>query len=146
MNNKPFNRLQETDKEQLKQPTMKSRKMYRVELTRSNSLSQDICIMACLSNGSGKYISLTDMESIVKVELIRFPTTNEGISVTVSGNVLTIDGKNENILTVTEVEIMEIEKPQLSNQEAKDILTGVPTIDSYAGTGIADENNKELLN
>ena len=79
-----------------KQPTMKSRKMYRVELTRSNSLSQDICIMACLSNGSGKYISLTDMESIVKVELIRFPTTNEGISVTVSGNVLTIDGKNEN--------------------------------------------------
>ena len=86
------------------------------------------------------------MESIVKVELIRFPTTNEGISVTVSGNVLTIDGKNENILTVTEVEIMEIEKPQLSNQEAKDILTGVPTIDSYAGTGIADNNNHENLN
>ena len=129
-----------------KQPTMKSRKMYRVELTRSNSLSQDVCIMACLSNGSGKYISLTDMESIVKVELIRFPTTNEGISVTVSGNVLTIDGKNENILTVTEVEIMEIEKPKLSNQEAKDILTGVPTIDSYAGTGIADNNNHENLN
>ena len=41
---------------------------------------------------------------------------------------------------------MEIEKPQLSNQEAKDILTGVPTIDSYAGTGIADNNNHENLN
>lgn len=41
---------------------------------------------------------------------------------------------------------MEIEKPQLSNQEAKDILTGVPTIDSYSQGTITDNEAKELLN
>jgi len=128
-----------------KKPIMTKRKMYRIELTKTNSLAQDICIMASLSNGSGKYISLTDMESNVKVDLIRFPTTNDGISVTVIGNVLTIDRKDENILTITEVEIYEMDKPQLSNQEAKDIM-GVPTIDSYIGTDIADNDNNELLN
>ena len=129
-----------------KQPTMTKKRMYRIELTQTNSLSQDVVIMASLSNGSGKYISLQDMESNVKVDLIRFPTTNDGISVTVSGNVLTIDRRNENILTITEVEIMELDKPSLSNQEAKDILTGTPTIDSYLNTGIADNNNHEQLN
>jgi len=128
-----------------KQPIMTKKKMFRIELTRSNTLAQDICIMASLSNGSGKYISLTDMESIVKVEIIRYPSLNEGISVTVTDNVLTIDRKDENILTITEVEIMQMDKPQLSNEEAKAII-GVPTIDQYAGTGIADESNKELLN
>jgi len=128
-----------------KKPIMTKRKMYRIELTKTNSLAQDICIMASLSNGSGKYISLTDMESNVKVDLIRFPTTNDGISVTVIGNVLTIDRKDENILTITEVEIYEMDKPQLSNQEAKDIM-GVPTIDSYIGTDISDNDNNELLN
>ena len=128
-----------------KQPIMTKRKMYRIELTQTNSLSQDVVIMASLSNGSGKYISLQDMESNVKVDLIRFPTTNDGISVTVTDNVLTIDRKDENILTITEVEIMELDKPQLSNEEARAII-GVPTIDRYAGTGIADENIQELLN
>lgn len=132
--------------ESLKQNNMKARKMYRIELTQTNSLSQDVVIMASLSNGSGKYISLQDMESNVKVDLIRFPTTNDGISVTVSGNVLTIDRRNENILTITEVEICELDKPSLSNQEAKDILTGTPTVDSYLGTGIADNSNHENLN
>lgn len=130
----------------LNQPTMTKKRMYRIELTQTNSLSQDICIMASISNGSGKYISLQDMESIIKVDLIRFPTTNDGISVTVSGNVLTIDRGTENILTITEVEIMELDKPQLSNQEAKDILTGTPTIDRYENTGIADNKNHENLN
>jgi len=128
-----------------KKTIMTKRKMYRIELTKTNSLAQDIAIIACLSNGSGKYISLQDMESNVKVDLIRFPTTNDGISVTVIGNVLTIDRKDENILTITEVEIYEMDKPQLSNQEAKDIM-GVPTIDSYIGTDISDNDNNELLN
>jgi len=128
-----------------KQPIMTKRKMFRIELTRSNTLAQDICIMASLSNGSGKYISLSDMESIVKVDIIRYPTTHDGITITVTDNVLTIDRKDENILTITEVEIMELATPQLSHEEARAII-GVPTIDQYTNTGIADDNNKELLN
>lgn len=146
MNNKPFNRLQDSDKEQLKQPTMTKRKMYRVELSKTNSLAEQISITACLSNGSGKYISLQDMESIIKVEIIRYPATNDNVSVTVTNNVLTIDKETENILTITEVEIMELDKPQLSNQEAKDIVSGVPSIDSYLNTGIGNTDAHENLN
>jgi hypothetical protein len=128
----------------LKQNNMKKR-IYRIELTRSHTLAQEIAIMACLSNGSGKYISLQDMESIVKVEVIRYPASNDYITATRIGDTLTIDAKDINILTITEVEIMELDKPQLSNEEARAII-GVPTIDQYAKTGIADESNKELLN
>ena len=120
----------------LKQTNMKSKKMYRIELTRSHTLAQEIAIMACLSNGSGKYISLTDMESVVKVEVIRYPATNDYITVTRTGDTLTIDAKDINILTITEVEIMELsDVPTLSAYEAKEILSG-----------IADENEKNLLN
>lgn len=122
---------------------MNSRKMYRVELTKTNSLAEQIAIAACLSNGS-KYISLQDMESIVKVDLIRYPTINDNVSVTVAGNVLTIDKGTENILTVTEVEIMELETPQLTSKEARDILDEiVPTLNRQ---GISDGNSNELLN
>lgn len=114
----------------LKQNNMKKR-MYRVELSQTNALAEQIAIAACLSNGSGKYISLQDMESIVKVDIIRFPTTNQYISVTVTDNVLTIDRNEENILTITEIEICELAKPELSNSEARDILLNVPTIDRH---------------
>ena len=145
MNNKPFNRLQETDKEQLKQPTMKARKMYRIELSEIDSIFKDMVLDAAISNG-GNYVSLKQMQESANYLCRKYPTTGEMHTVTLTANVLTIDKGDKNIVTITEVEIMEIEKPQLSNQEAKDILTGVPTIDSYAGTGIADNNNHENLN
>ena len=110
------------------------KRMYRVELMISTGIAQEIALLACRSNG-GKYISLTDMESIAKVELIKFPFLNQDISVNRIGeNNLTIDKGTENLLAITEVEVLE-----LVNEES-------PTLNRFAGTGIADENNKELLN
>jgi len=143
MNNKPFNRLQETDKEQLKQPTMKARKMYRIELSEIDSIFKDMVLDAAISNG-GNYVSLKQMQESANYLCRKYPTTGEMHTVTLTANVLTIDKGDKNIVTITEVEIMEIEKPQLSNQEAKDILTGVPTIDRQSG--IANPNNHENLN
>ena len=145
MNNKPFNRLQETDKEQLKQPTMKARKMYRIELSEIDSIFKDMVLDAAISNG-GNYVSLKQMQESANYLCRKYPTTGEMHTVTLTANVLTIDKGDKNIVTITEVEIMEIEKPQLSNQEAKDILTGVPTIDSYSQGTITDKEAKELLN
>ena len=145
MNNKPFNRLQETDKEQLKQPTMKARKMYRIELSEIDSIFKDMVLDAAISNG-GNYVSLKQMQESANYLCRKYPITGEMHTVTLTANVLTIDKGDKNIVTITEVEIMEIEKPQLSNQEAKDILTGVPTIDSYSQGTITDNEAKELLN
>ena len=128
-----------------KQPTMKARKMYRIELSEIDSIFKDMVLDAAISNG-GNYVSLKQMQESANYLCRKYPTTGEMHTVTLTANVLTIDKGDKNIVTITEVEIMEIEKPQLSNQEAKDILTGVPTIDSYAGTGIADNNNHENLN
>lgn len=145
MNNKPFNRLLETDKEQLNKPNMKISKQYRIELSEIDSIFKDIPLDAAVSN-SGKYVSLKQMEESANYLCRKYPVTGEMHTVTLTNNVLTIDKKSKNIVTITEVEIMELEKPQLSNQEAKDILSEVPTINRYKGTGIDDERNYENLN
>lgn len=89
---------------------MKTSKQYRIELTKSGGIAQDIAVLACISNG-GKYISLTYMESIAKVDLIKFPFSNTDISVNRIGESnLTIDCGTENLLAITEVEIMELQE------------------------------------
>ena len=110
------------------------KRMYRVELMISTGIAQEIALLACRSNG-GKYISLTDMESIAKVEVIKFPFLNQDISVNRIGeNHLTIDKGTENLLAITEVEILElVDEPS-------------PTLHRYSNTGIMDSDNQELLN
>lgn len=109
------------------------KRMYRVELMISTGIAQEIALLACRSNG-GKYISLTDMESIAKVELIKFPFLNQDISVNRIGeNNLTIDKGTENLLAITEVEVLE-----LVNEDA-------PTLNRFA-SGIANPDNHENLN
>jgi len=127
-----------------KQPIMTKRKMYRIELTERDSIFTDMVLDAAVSNGR-EYVALNEIASAAKAICRKYPTTGSCHTINLNGNVLTIDKGTENILTIAEVEIMELDKPQLSNEEAKAII-GVPTIDQYAGTGIADESNKELLN
>ena len=129
----------------LNQPNMKSKKMYRIELTERDTIFTDMVLDAAVSNGK-EYVALNEIASAAKALCRKYPTTGEMHTVTLTNNVLTIDKESKNIVTITEVEIMELDKPQLSNQEAKDILTGTPTIDSYIGTGIDNPEAKENLN
>jgi len=146
MSNKPFNPLQESDKEQLNKPTMKSKKMYRIELTEIDSIFKDMVLDAAISNG-GNYVSLKQMEESANYLCRKYPTTGSCHTVTLTNNVLTIDKEDKNIVTITEVKILELDKPQLSNQEAKDLLNQEsPTLNRYANTGIANSENQELLN
>jgi len=131
--------------ESLKQPTMKSKKMYRIELTERDSVFTDMILDAAVSNGK-EYVALNEIASAAKALCRKYPTTGSTHTVNLIGNVLTIDKGSVNIVTITEVEICELAKPELSNQEAKDILTGTPTVDSYLNTGIADNSNHENLN
>jgi len=110
------------------------RKMYRIELASNNGLAKEMAMLAALSNGS-KYIPLKDIEAVAKTELIRYPSLYDGISINPIGdNCLTIDKGTENLLVLTEVEIME-----LVDEEA-------PTLNRYAGTGIDNPNFDENLN
>jgi len=122
----------------LKPNNMNSKKMYRIELANSNGLAKEMAMLAALSNGS-KYIPLKDIEAVAKTELIRYPSLYDGISINPIGeNCLTIDKGVENLLVLTEVEIMELVDEEFS---------GVPTIDQYLKPqGLADNSNHELLN
>lgn len=113
---------------------MNSKKMYRIEQMATNSIASEIITMAAMSNGTGKYIPLQYMADFVKVEKMKYPTLTEDVQVTISGNTLLLDRGTTNLLAITEVEVLE-----LVNEES-------PTLNRFAGTGIADENNKELLN
>lgn len=123
------------------------RKMYRIELKSIGGIANELATLAALSNG-GKYISLGDMLAIAKVDCIKLPLTNDGISIsTIGDNVLTIDRGSENLLVLTEVEVMELDMPQITSQEAKDLLDEIaPTLNRYAGTGIDDATKFENLN
>lgn len=132
--------------ESLKQSKMKSKKIYRIELTERDSIFVDMVLDAAVSNGKD-YVPLNEIESAAKALCRKYPTTGEMHSITLTNNVLTIDKGEQNIITITEVEILELPKPELSNQEAKDLINeACPTLNRYSNTGIADENNKELLN
>lgn len=120
------------------------KKLYRIELFEKGGLAQDIAVLAALSNG-GKYIPLEDLAMIGKSDIIRYPSLNTDVSINLIGeHNFTIDRGTQNLLAITEVEVMELEKPQLSNQEAKDILDEIyPTLNRQ---GIKDDTNHELLN
>lgn len=119
----------------LNKKTMTSKKLYRIELKSVGGIANELATLAALSNG-GKYISLKDMESIAKVECIKLPVTTEGISINLIGdNVLTIDRVTQNLLVLTEVEVLDVDCPTLTRQDAKDILEG-----------LADDNHEHLLN
>ena len=124
---------------------MNTRKIYRVELTEIDSIFKDMVLEAAVSN-SGAYVPLIEIAAGANHLCRKYPTTGSCHTVNLVGNVLHIDKGEQNIVTITEIEVIDLEMPQITNQEAKELLkeiTGVPTIDSY---GITDENNMELIN
>jgi len=109
--------------------------MYRIEQFVMTGVVNDIVLMAAMSNGGKKYIPLKYMADYVETERIKYPTLTGDISVNLIGeNHLTIDKGVENLLAITEVEVLEL------------IQEDSPTLNRYSNTGIANDDNKELLN
>lgn len=115
---------------------MQKKKLYRIEQSQHHGIANDVSIMAAISNGSKNYTSLQYMADYVKQEKIKYPTLSDGITATISENTLLIDltkyDNTINLLTITEVEVLE-----LVDEES-------PTLHRY--TGIADENHEFLIN
>lgn len=121
------------------------KRIYRIELREIDSIFKDMVLEAAISN-SGAYVPLSEIASGANHLCRKYPTTGSCHTVNLVGNVLHIDKGEQNIVTITEIEVIDLEMPQITSQEARDILdeiSGVPTIDRY---GITDENNMELLN
>ncbi len=106
------------------------KKIYRIELFQSDTLINDLVILAAISNG-GRYISLDDIEAIARTNGKRFPTISKDVSINrINDHLLTIDKGTESLLVLTEIEVMDIEQTQISPAEAKNILTELKQGDS----------------
>ena len=119
------------------------KRIFRVKLKSAEwNFINDIAIAACLANG-GTPMNLLALEAYanVKVKLMGL----KDVSVSISDYDLLIDKGNENLLHITEIEADELDMPQLTNQEAKDLLDELaPTL--HRQSGIANPSNHENLN
>lgn len=107
------------------------KRIYRIELREIDSIFKDMVLEAAMSNG-GTHIPLTEIASAANHLCRKYPTTGSCHTVNLIGDkVLTIDKGTENILVITEIEVLEL------------IDEDAPTLSRY---GITDENNMELLN
>lgn len=106
------------------------RKMYRIELIVSDTIINELVILAALSNG-GNYISLKEIAAVAKTNYIRYYGSGKDISINPIGeHCLTIDRGTQNLLVLTEVEIYALDVPTLDRQLE----------------GITDPKNAEALN
>ncbi len=126
------------------QTKMKAHKMYRILLTDRDSLFTDIALDAATSNGF-KYVPIDQLAAVANGMCRKYPSTGACHTVNLIGNVLTIDKGTENVLIIEEVEVVDLEMPQISAQDAKDILAEVNPV-LNRNTGIGNPDNMELLN
>jgi hypothetical protein len=110
------------------------KKMYRIELTTTDTIFTDMVLQAAISN-SGRYIPLSKIADSADWLCTKYPTAGKYHTVNrIGNNVLTIDNGTENVLMLTEVEVLEL------------IDEDTPSLNRYAGTGITNETNFENLN
>ncbi len=124
------------------------RNIYRIELNEADTIFTDCILMAAMSNGlfSG-YTTLSKICDHAEWLCKKYPASGSVHTVNRMDNVLTIDKGEKNVLTITEIEVLELAKPQLSSQEAKDIMDELaPSLNRYSGTGIDNPENFENLN
>lgn len=126
------------------QNKMTARKMYRIELTSLDyTMARDTAIVAALSNGKGADINLIGLQAYANVKKAEYGYKD--VVVSLIGNTLLIDKGTELLLKIEEVEIMEIEMPQITAQEAKDLIAEANPV-LTRNEGIANPDNMEKLN
>jgi len=120
------------------------KKMYRIELKEIDTIFTDMVLMAAAANG-GDYKPLNKIADAADWLCQRYPTTGECHTVNRIGNyALSIDKGTKNILLITEIEVMELDMPEITTQEAKDLLDEInPVLNRQ---GINNPDHHENLN
>lgn len=94
------------------------KKYLNIKLNVTNSVAEEIVLMAARAN-AGKDVTFQDMESYVKMQVLRYPTTNEGIQCHIIGNNFILDRGTECLMEIEEREIYEL-VPTLASYEHED--------------------------
>jgi len=122
------------------------KKMFRIELKSMEwHIAKDLAVLAAFSNGQEHKLSINELAAFAKIDNAKLGDSPFTISVV--GNTVLIDKGTVNLLCITEIEVMELEMPEITGEEAKTILEEIrneaPTL---SNTGINDTGNFEALN
>jgi hypothetical protein len=104
------------------------RNIYRVSLfPNSNSMCDTIALFAAGFNGGKNAYTLEDLRVTAQGYKMLYPSLSDECNVELIGeNTLHIDRKvndqYETVLSIEQVEILELELPKITNEEAKDLL------------------------
>ena len=93
-----------------------------------NNWANDAVRFSALSNG-GKYIPLKDIATAIEMDLKKYPTNESMTTITIVENKLLMDVDGKCLLEIEEREVYDLEQPSLSNEEAKEVLSSIPTLD-----------------
>lgn len=99
------------------------KKLYRIELRQDYSyLTQQLVLISARSNG-GEYYGISELKAVAETLRLSQP---EYVVQQIGDSILHIDktenGKTVHILSITEVEVLELDMPEITAEEAKDIL------------------------
>jgi len=109
--------------------------MYRISLLpNSNSLAENLAVIAARVNGGLNAYSLEQIKTVADGNILEYPSLYPDTTCEIIGDhILHLDRKvgdnYETVLILEQVDILE-----------------VPTISSYENTSLLDDNNHELLN
>jgi len=118
-----------------------TKKIYRISLfEHSTQLAETLATLAAKSNGCEKKYTLTDLSHVANSEIILYPSLNQNTTCELlDEHTLHLDRKvgddYKTVLIIEQVDILEIDYPTLTRQDATDILEG-----------IANPSNHENLN
>jgi len=104
------------------------KKMYRIALYKyANDVCEKLCSLAAKFNGGENKLTLPQLATLVNAKAIEYPTLYSDCKPELIGeNLLHIELKvgdnTHTIMSIEEVEILELEVPELTPSMAKDIL------------------------
>lgn len=83
------------------------KKYFRISITESNIYTNDVVMLAALSNGNPeKEISLIDLYDVIHNNKISYPHGTYNLSVTLGDTFLSIDRNGSNILFIEEFQVI----------------------------------------
>ena len=100
---------------------------FRISLfPNSNQLCSELAVSAAKSNGSeSNKITLQDLEAVAKIEKLKYPVSNDNVTVSVIGNKLLLDVKigdtYQPALEIESVELLELPKNDFEEELSREL-------------------------
>lgn len=129
--------------------TMNTKKQYRIAIyDHSNGLCDTLATLACKFNGGQNTLTLKQLQMVCDGNAIQYPSLYEGCkSELLEPDILhierTIGKETHTIMSIQEIEVLELNMPEMQPHEARDILEELNPI---LNRGLNNPDNHEAIN